>query len=773
MFTPEDYWMILQYLERFKYYKDLYQCSADDSVCIGKAKDAASAAVPELDSTIKSLADSERTKALSLFENTIDQSCFGTEDYKRIRSFLIDWYSSLKTQVTLGRDSHDVFVLPPDYLNELIRSFGYLYPADIPSVNIRVNFFLDLVNLYKIKGTPLSLKRALDYYGMKNVDFAEYWLRKNEQGELIFRGVSVFPPLIKIPWPDVKFGATSGDPHWFQTEQDVIELLERNAIRLPSKTPYFGLRPFFSLSEIQQTMAVLVRMMGDQYQTWKSTGTLQKDIKLNLFNITVSALENYLACVYVVNTSFPYHETSLYGQDSYLCYDGTSEVVSDIVNTYENLTSYPVWNADDPEGEIAFRQARVDAFNDLFTRPNSQNYLKTKIGVDSAGDILESINPDFKAVIDSYIASGKYYQILASLLQDLSGWIRIRISTNATDLISIILGVSASPIVARIINFFKPYRARLFATQFWYIIDNPTVDCVRIYDRRFELKVIEKIYDYATADSLACCGDDSTSCSDFDTTSIVEPLLYSREYYDCGSFHDIGIVWDQPLVVHYTSLIRDSLNCHIEAPCYDGTNVDGWYWYDATSACDFWGNWMDSPIDTDSTSDIELIVAGGFRDFDTCGVFDCLAGNDIVKIQLRIPVLEADFTGDPLAGYESSPLPVQFTDTSHGLSRHWGWDFGDGQSSVQQNPINPYSIPGPGGLLSSFTSAVTGPLTLSFTNTSTGTPTSYLWDFGDGETSTDENPIHVFPEENAYLVRLTIFNANGNSRSEQYIVMEI
>ena len=610
MFSPEDYWKILQYLS-------------------GKS-------VSELDSTIKTLADSERTKTRSLFENTIDQVCFNTEDYKRIRNFLIDWYSGLKTQISLQRHSRDPFVLPPEYLNELIKSFGYLYPADIASINIRVNFFLDLVNLYKIKGTPLSLKRALDYYGLRNVDLSEYWLQKNESGEIIFRGVSIYTPSIKLAWPDVGFETTLADPHWFQSKQDIIQLLDQNKIILPSKTPYFGLRAFFSLSEIQQTISILVRMIDEQYQTWKTTSVLQTDIKLNLLNITVSLLENYLACIYIVNTSFDYHEPALYEADSYLCYDGTSEIVADIINEYETLTSYPTWNADDPEGDKANRADRVEQFKNLFTRQNSQNFIKTKTGIDSAGQILQSINPDFKASIDSWMSSGKYYELLALLLQDLSGWVRTHINTEATDIISIVLGISASPAVTRIINFFKPYRARLFATQFCYTIDNPLFDSIRIYDRRFYFEIIEKIYDYATADSLSCSetgygpgfyGTGIYGAGIYGAgTDIIEPVLYSREVYDCGSYHDIGIVWDQPVQVLQFTTLRDSLNCHT-----DTTSYECWYWDDGTATCDFWGSWMDIPI-IDSTSDVEIIITGGFRDFDSCGIFDCLNGNDLVQI---------------------------------------------------------------------------------------------------------------------------------------------
>lgn len=47
------------------------------------------------------------------------------------------------------------------------------------------------------------------------------------------------------------------------------------------------------------------------------------------------------------------------------------------------------------------------------------------------------------------------------------------------------------------------------------------------------------------------------------------------------------------------------------------------------------------------------------------------------------------------------------------------------------------------------------PLTVNFTNESSGSPTSYLWDFGDGQTSTEENPQHQYNAPGTYTVTLT------------------
>ena len=59
------------------------------------------------------------------------------------------------------------------------------------------------------------------------------------------------------------------------------------------------------------------------------------------------------------------------------------------------------------------------------------------------------------------------------------------------------------------------------------------------------------------------------------------------------------------------------------------------------------------------------------------------------------------------------------------------------------------------------------PLSVSFTYTSTDTPNFYLWDFGDGSTSNERNPTHVYNAAGSFDVTLTVTHLDGTSSSRR------
>ncbi len=173
-----------------------------------------------------------------------------------------------------------------------------------------------------------------------------------------------------------------------------------------------------------------------------------------------------------------------------------------------------------------------------------------------------------------------------------------------------------------------------------------------------------------------------------------------------------------------------------------------------------------------------------------------------ISVDLTIPV--ASFTANCTSGPE--PLTVNFTDTSTNSPTEWYWSFGDGDTSSDQNVTHTYTSTGTytigltaynsagsnvtsvsdyitvtSGTIApdaSFTADVvqgTVPLTVQFTDTSENSPTSWLWSFGDGVSSTLQNPSHTYSESGIYTVRLTAANGGGSNavtRSEYITATE-
>ena len=65
----------------------------------------------------------------------------------------------------------------------------------------------------------------------------------------------------------------------------------------------------------------------------------------------------------------------------------------------------------------------------------------------------------------------------------------------------------------------------------------------------------------------------------------------------------------------------------------------------------------------------------------------------------------------------------------------------------------------------------TAPLSVQFNDASTGSPTSWSWEFGDGNTSSKQNPIHTYYTSGTFTVTLTASNAKGTDTFNQKLVV--
>jgi PKD repeat protein len=78
------------------------------------------------------------------------------------------------------------------------------------------------------------------------------------------------------------------------------------------------------------------------------------------------------------------------------------------------------------------------------------------------------------------------------------------------------------------------------------------------------------------------------------------------------------------------------------------------------------------------------------------------------------------------------------------------------------------SLKVPVAAFSAFPTSCNSPLKVVFTDKSTGLPTSWNWNFGDGKSSTARNPVHTYNKAGTYTVTLTVKNVKGNNKITKY-----
>lgn len=178
---------------------------------------------------------------------------------------------------------------------------------------------------------------------------------------------------------------------------------------------------------------------------------------------------------------------------------------------------------------------------------------------------------------------------------------------------------------------------------------------------------------------------------------------------------------------------------------------------------------------------------------------DARTETGFITVLPRMPPV-ADFAGSPESG--TAPLTVSFTDLSTNAPESWQWTFGDGAGSTARNPSHAYTTPGlytvtlkaanPDGTdtkareeyiavaappvppVARFSvTPVMGrvPLTATFTDRSTGSPTSWEWTFGDGGTSALQAPVHTYNGAGMYIARLKVSNGAGTDTAWRLVVV--
>lgn len=189
----------------------------------------------------------------------------------------------------------------------------------------------------------------------------------------------------------------------------------------------------------------------------------------------------------------------------------------------------------------------------------------------------------------------------------------------------------------------------------------------------------------------------------------------------------------------------------------------------------------------------QLVIFGIVAIFVCVGLSGCISEN-------KPPIVT--ISAEPITGFQ--PLHVSFTiDASDedGTVESYRTEFGDGNISYETTPTHMYSA---GTYLvtvtvtddkgaetsdtitiivenivptaSAYASVITGkaPLTVPFSgsgNDSDGTIVSYNWNFGDGETSSEQNPTHVFQNSGNYTVTLEVTDNSGGTATDTVLII--
>lgn len=172
---------------------------------------------------------------------------------------------------------------------------------------------------------------------------------------------------------------------------------------------------------------------------------------------------------------------------------------------------------------------------------------------------------------------------------------------------------------------------------------------------------------------------------------------------------------------------------------------------------------------------------------------------EVILIGSRGIDVMADFiyTTDPVT------RTVQFMNRSKGELAGYIWDFGDGSDlSISQDPVHPYLEGGfyyvcltavstlgitatycdfiqvaadqqNSCLAEFYYSTDSVQVSASFVDESFGNPDGWYWSFGDGEFSTDQNPVHEYDEPGIYLVSLSIANTTSACKGIYYDLVPV
>ena len=310
-----------------------------------------------------------------------------------------------------------------------------------------------------------------------------------------------------------------------------------------------------------------------------------------------------------------------------------------------------------------------------------------------------------------------------------------------------------------------------------------------------------------TADTLQGCEGLTVSFSDQSSASVTSwDWSFSGATPNSSTVQNPTVIYDNSGTYDVTLIVTNSVGMDtftqtqyitIDAsPAADftslvnGADVD--FTNTSSAATSFSWDFGDGNGSTDANPMHSYTMDGNYT-VQLIAMNDC--GNDTITQEVLIVTPPtAGFIADVTSG--CAPLTVNFTSQASSNATTWNWSFPGGtpSSSTEENPTVVYSSAGVYDVTlevgnaagtdevtstalivvddvpdAGFSSSVND-LDVDFTNSSSNA-TSYTWDFGDGNGSSDTDPMHSYTMDGTYTVQLVAINTCGNDTTIQEVTI--
>jgi len=447
---------------------------------------------------ISSLLISSRSKCEKYFEEVVDQPIYMTNDYLRLRKFLVHWYSAYNCSMKEEQQVSDIEMIDRGLL---LQSLGYKLHSEHNEIHQKT-LCTELSDMYAQKGTPLVAAKVLSLLDISNFTMFEYWLQRDDSDNAL-----VFTP---IPIDDISYNTgfnlgarpvkpynsvVDDDPHWYTTETDIETAEAENQMGLPSMTPYIGIISANDwVKDSRMVMAWVNRHVTNTYDKFLNLSgyDLEEDRKYYFYMIAgnISILELYLAIGYTYN--------ELYGRTNINARNNIDEMV-------------PHYNGDDDVllSEVQYITEHNHVFKRTYDRDERESLLQkskddwhtlnpiTKWTHAESAIVLQDVNPELKSLCDNMLASGQGFEFLKDLLTVLDYYVKHDLGlTSYTSLFMLYDPLQENrDSLDKVFNFFKPYPTRLIEAISYMVINDIPGDCMATKEV-YDMEIYHRVYEY-------------------------------------------------------------------------------------------------------------------------------------------------------------------------------------------------------------------------------------------------------------------------------------